>query len=477
MLDKGYHNYSKNNKPFALPMFGGKPWLVLPQISAKDLISRSDSELSSDDIHIEQLQVNYTLGSKGVHLMRLPLQFDVLRRQLTRKLPLLTNAVYDELDRGFKQYWGTDTANWVEVEAFPTCLRLVTRAANRVFAGEEICRNEDFLEHSKLYTQGSVFVAMALRLIPKFLRPLASPILQLRNSHHFRVCARICVPVVQKRIRDTKAKQDDPSHQWEPPVDALQWLVEECIKTKNPKELDPILITRRLLLLNMVAIHTTSISITHAILNINTFEHSEEVNASLREECNRLLGENDGIWTKAALNEALRLDSTIRESMRCDDLEPFSTGRMVVHPNGIDINTEAGSSIHVPHGVTLCLPSHGIHRDPEFYDSPLEFRPFRFSEPRESFLRLQKEAQTDMQTALDLKTTSLVTTSDTYLAFGHGRHACPGRFFAAQEMKLMFAYVLQNYDIEKLKEKPPSTMLMGTNVPNEKAKIRVKRRV
>lgn len=81
-----------------------------------------------------------------------------------------------------------------------------------------------------------------------------------------------------------------------------------------------------------------------------------------------------------------------------------------------------------------------------------------------------------MQTALDLKTTSLVTTSDTYLAFGHGRHACPGRFFAAQEMKLMLAYVLQNYDIEKLKEKPPSTMLMGTNVPNEKAKIRVKRR-
>lgn len=199
-------------------MFGGKPWLVLPQISAKDLISRSDSELSSDDIHIEQLQVNYTLGSKGVHLMRFPLQFDVLRRQLTRKLPLLTNAVYDELDRGFKQYWGTDTENLIEIEAFPTCLRLVTRAANRVFAGEEICRNEDFLEHSKLYTQGSVFVAMALRLIPKFLRPLVSPILQLRNSHHFRVCARICVPVVQKRIRDTKAKQDDPSHQWEPPV-------------------------------------------------------------------------------------------------------------------------------------------------------------------------------------------------------------------------------------------------------------------
>ncbi|EED13570.1 cytochrome P450, putative [Talaromyces stipitatus ATCC 10500] len=487
MVENGYHSYSTSRKAFVLPVFGGKPWIVLPKSSAKDLISRSDSELSSDDIHIEQLQVNYTLGPKGVHLMRVPLQFDVLRRQLTRKLPLLTGAVYDELDKGFKQYWGTDTTNWVEVEAFPTCLKLVTRAANRVFAGEEICRNEDFLEHSKQYTQGTVFASMALRLIPKVLRPLASPILLLHNNQHFRVCARICVPVVQERIRNTKAKQTDESFEWEPPVDALQWLVEECINTEDPKELDPVLITRRLLLLNMVAIHTTSISITHAILNVNTFEHSEQVIASLREECNRLLGENNGVWTKAALNDALRLDSTIKESMRCDDLEPFSTGRMVVHPNGIDIETSTESSLHVPHGVTLCLPSHGIHRDPEYYYSPLEFRPFRFSEPREVFLKSQKELPREQssasdvqgsikQTALDLKTTALVTTSDTYLAFGHGRHACPGRFFAAQEMKLMLAYVLQNYDIEKLSEKPPSTMLMGTNVPNEKAKIRVKRR-
>lgn len=266
----------------------------------------------------------------------------------------------------------------------------------------------------------------------------------------------------------------------------MQWLVEECINTNDPKELDPILITRRLLLLNMVAIHTTSISITHAILNINTYQDSEKLIASLREECDRLLSENNGTWTKAALNDALRLDSTIRESMRCDDLEPFSTGRMVVHPNGIDLKTEAGKAIHVPQGVALCLPSHGIHRDPAFYESPLEFRPLRFSEPRENFLAQQRleaskisdstSSTSTMQTALDLKTTSLVTTSDSYLAFGHGRHACPGRFFAAQEMKLMLAYVLQNYDIEKMNEKPGSTMLMGTNVPNEKAKIRVKRR-
>lgn len=31
----------------------------------------------------------------------------------------------------------------------------------------------------------------------------------------------------------------------------------------------------------------------------------------------------------------------------------------------------------------------------------------------------------------------LVTTSPNHLAFGHGKHACPGRFFAATEIKII----------------------------------------
>jgi cytochrome P450 len=126
---------------------------------------------------------------------------------------------------------------------------------------------------------------------------------------------------------------------------------------------------------------------------------------------------------------------------------------MVVNPRGVSIQVDDDKSSHVPPGASsLCLPSHGVHHDPFYYQSPLEFQPFRYSEPREEFLKQQqqKEARssngedlTRHKTALDLKTASLVTTSEAFLAFGHGRHACPGRFFAAQEMKLMLAYVLQ----------------------------------
>lgn len=33
------------------------------------------------------------------------------------------------------------------------------------------------------------------------------------------------------------------------------------------------------------------------------------------------------------------------------------------------------------------------------------------------------------------------------MGFGYGRHACPGRFFAANQIKHMLAHILLEYDI------------------------------
>lgn len=60
---------------------------------------------------------------------------------------------------------------------------------------------------------------------------------------------------------------------------------------------------------------------------------------------------------------------------------------------------------------------------------------------------------------------------------GHGKRSCPGRFFAVQEIKLMMAYMLQEYEVEYLKAKPVSTWMGAFSMPNTSAKIRVRRRV
>lgn len=40
----------------------------------------------------------------------------------------------------------------------------------------------------------------------------------------------------------------------------------------------------------------------------------------------------------------------------------------------------------------------------------------------------------------------LVSTSENYLRFRHEKHACPGRFFAANEIKIALAHLLLEYE-------------------------------
>ena len=44
--------------------------------------------------------------------------------------------------------------------------------------------------------------------------------------------------------------------------------------------------------------------------------------------------------------------------------------------------------------------------------------------------------------------TNLVITSARDLGFGHGKHACPGRFFATEEMKILLIFIILQYDIK-----------------------------
>lgn len=72
------------------------------------------------------------------------------------------------------------------------------------------------------------------------------------------------------------------------------------------------------------------------------------------------------------------------------------------------------------------------------------------------------------------------TIDDGFLSFGFGKHACPGRFFALNELKMFVANIVLNYDIEHLKEASPrTTPILWLNVPRifDSTKVRVRRRV
>jgi cytochrome P450 len=108
---------------------------------------------------------------------------------------------------------------------------------------------------------------------------------------------------------------------------------------------------------------------------------------------------------------------------------------------------------HVPHGAICKLPTFALHIDETAYDRPTEFYGFRFVNDKhpESF------------------------PSNTFLAFGHGNHSCPGRVMALAMVKCMVIELLTRYEYEEMAERPPDLRLETAIVPNMTQHIRIRR--
>lgn len=70
--------------------------------------------------------------------------------------------------------------------------------------------------------------------------------------------------------------------------------------------------------------------------------------------------------------------------------------------------------------------------NPEYYTDPLQYDGYRYFNKR--------------QTPGEDKSALLVSTSANHMGFGHGVHACPGRFFASNEIKIALCHIILNYE-------------------------------
>jgi cytochrome P450 len=74
----------------------------------------------------------------------------------------------------------------------------------------------------------------------------------------------------------------------------------------------------------------------------------------------------------------------------------------------------------------------GDFANAELYPEPERFDAARFAKKRE-----EAGQENGWQ---------FVTTSAAHTSFGHGEHACPGRFFASNEIKIILCHLLLKYD-------------------------------
>jgi cytochrome P450 len=71
----------------------------------------------------------------------------------------------------------------------------------------------------------------------------------------------------------------------------------------------------------------------------------------------------------------------------------------------------------------------------------------------------------------------LVSTGPDHLGFGYGSHACPGRFLAANEVKVILCHMLLKYEWKFVENCRPDVRISGTVLQSDPhAKISIRRR-
>ncbi|GKT42707.1 cytochrome P450 monooxygenase TRI1 [Colletotrichum spaethianum] len=290
-----------------------------------------------------------------------------------------------------------------------TILHVICHISSRVFLCTELCRNEEWLAITKEHTMNGFDAVNRLREGPSVLRPFVHwflPGCQKARSHIIEV-TNIMKPIVKKRRALKTAAIAEGRN---PPKlnDAIDWF-EQAYKGEH---CDP---SVSQLFPAKLAMHTTSDLLGQALVDL---ARNPEMSESLRKEVLGVL--RDGGWKKSLLYRMKLLDSVVKES-QCHTPDPrestiFATMQRITVD---DVTLSDGTFI--PKGTSVYVSSYSLF-DPNIYKNPKKWDGYRFLRMRE---------QPGMENIAQLVSTSLK-----HLGFGYGKYSCPGRFFAANEIKI-----------------------------------------
>ena len=193
-----------------------------------------------------------------------------------------------------------------------TILDLVTTSTAHMFVGPELCRDQKWLSTATNYTIDVGAVAKDLQKHYQFLHPIVAPFLKSYQllQLHFDDARRILLPIFAQR-RNTEKKANS---------DMIQWLVDGA----KGRDMEGDRLIKRMLFLNMAAIHTTTHTVTNIILDLCDRPEYVEI---LRQEVIKAIEAHGGVKAPA-LTAMKRLDSFMKESQR---LNPMDLSKLPFH--------------------------------------------------------------------------------------------------------------------------------------------------
>jgi cytochrome P450 len=242
---------------------------------------------------------------------------------------------------------------------------------------------------------------------------------------------------------------------------------------------------------SMAAIHTTSMASTAAIYDLAA--HPKYIQP-LRDEIQKVIDEDgqdvygNGFMRlkKSSIPKLWKLDSFLKESQR---FTPAQLGKSsptqllkprllkIISATNVRVTTaplSLSTGHTLPTGTRFGIAAYAIQHSPHTPTfsplhnptsaSPSEFDGFRFYNLRKIPGNENKH--------------QYVTTGPDSLNFGHGNHACPGRFFASSEIKLVLIELLREWEFRFLEGKGrPENVVGDTNcTPDMRAVMEFRKR-
>ncbi|KAI9312898.1 cytochrome P450 [Dichotomocladium elegans] len=360
----------------------------------------------------------------------------LVTKHLTAKMKAYTPRVIEHLEMGRREIL-TESETSVELaHLYPLMQNMIAKASASIFAGVELAKNEDLiwvfkhmvLDIGKEINTNNWF----LEAFPSFNRLRMWYIGKYsRTSLSYRkALMRALEPEVAKRRAGAKLGAT-----WDRPDDILQVLLETRISEDDPNGLE--LLVKWLSNLVFVSIHTTSENSTIVLYRI--LNHPETIQILLEEQDEvlqrhygpdfRELYKEKGaqLFTAEIIKEFAKLDSVCREAMRLRNeylglTHNYTGKKRLVLSNGAVINP----------GHDVLINSWANHHTKQIQHDAAghhdQFKPFRF-------------------VGLNRQSTKV---GDDYLVFGEGKHACPGRWFAIQEIKTIISVLIRDYKFTPL---------------------------
>ncbi|KAF9950168.1 hypothetical protein BGZ72_008134 [Mortierella alpina] len=384
---------------------------------------------------------------------------EIIRDIVTPNLALFTPRIVDRMQAIADRDLGHCESRKLLENPTVVFQEMIASAMAMVFMGHEFANNRRVLDTFIDCTGdlGKVFASNYWQAYFNRIKyGMANPL-----QKHVRVLVEAATPVIQERRRQ-EAEALEKGVEYRPPLDILQRLLDNFDKYGIADLED---VCGHMLFIVLLSVHTTTDTCTNMSYYLAAFpecidalyqEQLEVLDQICKEREEQRQGKlmtgemislkdfagteldpkNDRDLSANAVKRMVKMDSFVRESMR---FRAERTG--IPHRAKKDVVLSNGMTIHK--GSMVAINMHSTHQNPDMQGkNPADFRAWRFVGKGKAATKVATD----------------------FLPFGMGKHGCPGRFLAIQEIKTVGALMVSRYSKVEMQDPSKKMKALRTRV-------------